>query len=74
MKIKITKGADGFVADPLEFPGSPPVGRGQTLGEALGDFLIFYRDRLGIEIEVDSSIDEPERQRMTDAMKVWDLY
>ncbi|MCM3609584.1 hypothetical protein M4D49_29415 [Cupriavidus pauculus] len=40
MKIKISKGpSGGFVVDPVELPGSPPVGRGDSVTEAMGNFV-----------------------------------
>lgn len=53
----------GFVVDPVDEPGSPPVGRGRTMHEAYGSFLIAYQKRLGLEIEVDPSAEAAEQQR-----------
>lgn len=63
VKIKISKTEDGFVADPVSEPGSPPVGRGGTITEALGDFLIHYQAQLGLIIDIDSSALDAENAR-----------
>ncbi|MFM0616203.1 hypothetical protein PQR37_19240 [Paraburkholderia nemoris] len=64
MKIKISKRGTRFEVDPVEMPGSPPVGKGDSMAEALAEFLFFYQARLGIEIEVDPSVGEAEQQRL----------
>ncbi|MBN3729426.1 hypothetical protein [Burkholderia sp. Tr-20390] len=78
MKIKISKRGTRYEVDPIEMPGSPPIGKGESVAEALAEFLIFYRKRLGIEIEVDPSVDGEERKRFVEAAavaeRVWDLY
>lgn len=70
MKIKISKDrySSGFVADPVDEPGSPPVGRGTTITEALGDFLVHYQAELGVEIEVDESAVAAEQARREAAL------
>jgi len=56
MKIRISKGTTGgYVVDPVELPGTPPVGRGESVTEAMGNFVAHYHKQLGLEIEVDSS-------------------
>jgi hypothetical protein len=60
VKLKINKETAGtFVVDAVDLPGSPPVGRGRTVGEAMGNFLMVYQERLGIEIVVDTSVAPP---------------
>lgn len=48
------------------------------MADALAEFLIFYRARLGIEIEVDPSVSDAERQRLDEATataaRSWSLY
>jgi hypothetical protein len=63
MKVKISKRGDSFEADPVDFPGSPPVGRGGSIAEALGDFVIHYQNDLGLEIQVDTSAEQSELKR-----------
>lgn len=56
MKVVIRERSKGWLeVDPVEFPGSPAVGRGSTIEEALGNFLICYQKELGLEITVDES-------------------
>lgn len=78
MKLQISKRGTRFEVDPVEMPGSPPVGKGESVAEALGDFLIFYQARLGIEIEVDPSVGQAEQQRVNEAIataaRSWALY
>lgn len=63
MKIRISKQGDSFVADPVDKPGMPAVGRGATIAEALGDFLIHYQKDLGLQIELDESAERAEAAR-----------
>lgn len=64
MKIVLRKhGPRSFEVDPVEKPGSPAVGRGRTMLEALGNFLICYQKELGLNIVVDESAQASERQR-----------
>ena len=44
MKIKLEKDADGYRADCLDLPGSPPVGRGSTEVEAMANltFILLF--------------------------------
>jgi hypothetical protein len=63
VKIKISKSYGFIEVDPVDLPGSPPVGRGRTIPEALGDFLIHYQNQLGLQIEVDESAREAELAR-----------
>jgi hypothetical protein len=55
----------GFLVDDPSVPGSPPVGRGASAQEALGDWVFHNRDRVGVEFVVDASAqaDEMERRR-----------
>jgi hypothetical protein len=39
-KLTISTEGRGFVCDDKSRPGSPPVGRGRTFKEAIGDFII----------------------------------
>lgn len=65
MKIVMRKrvGSTTFEVDPIEKPGMPKVGRGRTMKEALGDFLINYQDELGIKLELDTSAQRTEQRR-----------
>ncbi|ODP35137.1 hypothetical protein [Pandoraea sp. ISTKB] len=78
MKVKISKRGAHFEVDPVDMPGSPLVGKGESVAEALAEFMIFYQARLGIEIEVDASVGDAEHQRINektaDAARGWALY
>lgn len=64
MKLIIKRVGDFMLeVDDPSLPGSPPVGRGESIYEALGQWLHFHRERLGIEIEVDASATEFEDAR-----------
>lgn len=68
MKVKVSKRGNRFEADPVELPGSPPVGKGDSIMEALGDFLHQYRAELGVEIELDGSARDAEQERRDAAL------
>lgn len=64
MKVVLKKiGRSSFEADPVDRPGSPSVGRGRTMLEAYGNFLIQYQHELGLRIVVDSSAWDAEERR-----------
>ncbi|WP_199031399.1 hypothetical protein [Ralstonia sp. ASV6] len=67
MKIKISKEAGGYVVDPVDLPGIPPVGRGKTVSEAMGDFLAHYHVQMGLEIELDLTAAEAGVQAQLEA-------
>ena len=50
MKLTITKSESGkyFVVEDLSLPGSPALGRGRTMKEAMGDWLINNQREMGI--------------------------
>lgn len=68
MKVLVRKRGDRFEADPVELPGSPPVGRGGSIEEALGKLLICYQHDLGVEIEVDDTAKADEQRRRVEAL------
>lgn len=55
MKLRIAKEGDIFVVDEPSVPGTPPVGRGRSITEAMGQWLRINHVRLGIDFEVDPS-------------------
>jgi hypothetical protein len=64
MKIVLKKnGPNSFEVDPVDKPGSPAVGRGKTMLEAFGNFLICYQEELGLNIVVDASARATEMAR-----------
>jgi hypothetical protein len=69
MKIVIrSHGKNSIEVDPVEKPGACAVGRGKTIEEALGNFLICYQKELGLEITVDESAQKAENKRRRDAL------
>ena len=69
MRVVLSKQGDSFLVDPVDKPGSPRVGRGRTMLEAYGNFLIQYQDELGLLIEVDPSGQAAEDRRRSKARK-----
>jgi hypothetical protein len=68
VKVVIRKCGKSLEADPVERSGSPAVGRGDTIEECLGNFLIAYQHELGLEIIVDPSAKRAEEKRRRDAL------
>lgn len=69
MKIVIRERSKGSLeVDPVELPGACAVGRGKTIEEALGNFLICYQKKLGLDIIVDESAQKAEKKRRKDAL------
>jgi hypothetical protein len=69
MKVVIKSHGKGQIeVDPVELAGSPTVGRGKTIEEALGNFLISYQKELGLDITVDESAQKAENKRRRDAL------
>lgn len=63
-RIVIDKEEDGrFVVDEPSRPGSPPVGRGRTMEEALGNWLITNQYGLDIVIDVTEAVEPTEQAR-----------
>lgn len=64
MKLTLSKRESGeFEVDDRSLPGSPPVGHGRTMMEAIGSFFHSNQTRLGIEFEVDDSAWQTELRR-----------
>lgn len=70
MKIYIKNhGRCLFEVGPKDACGSYTVGRGRTLKEALGDFLLVYQREFGIkEIDVEQSAQPAENARRNRAL------
>lgn len=68
MRVVIKAEGERFVVDPVDKSGSPAVGRGASMVEALGDFVICYQTELGLDIVVDESAQAAENQRREDAL------
>lgn len=69
LKVEIRKEGGGFVADPVQLPGSPNVGRGRTMMEAFGSFLQGHQERLGVEILIHPTAKASEQRRRQRAMR-----
>lgn len=67
--ITVEKIGDVFVMDDKSRPGVPPVGRGKSLKEALGDYVINNQDALGIKFEIMESASVAESARREEALK-----
>ncbi len=55
--LRISKQEDDgqFLVDDPSIHGSPPVGRGRTMLEAIGSYFHHNQDRLGLSFEVHES-------------------
>jgi hypothetical protein len=62
-KLKIAKEGDQFVVDEPAAPGLPYVGRGRTMLQAVGNWLINNQNNVGVEFEVDRSAQPAEDRR-----------
>jgi hypothetical protein len=63
MKLRISKEDGRFMVNDPELPGSPYVGRGRTMLEAIGGFFHAHQTRLGIDFEVDDTAVPAEMRR-----------
>lgn len=63
MRIVVKREFEEFVANPIDLPGSPPVGKGANIQEALGNFMIHYQEQLGIKIQIDETAEQAEIDR-----------
>jgi hypothetical protein len=63
MKLKISKDGAQFVVDDPTVPGSPVVGRGRTMKEAIGDYFHGNQTKLGLSFDVDETAHPAEMRR-----------
>jgi len=63
LDVEISKEYGRFMVARKGAPGSPAVGRGRTMKEALGDFLIHYQDLLGINLTLSEEVVPTEMRR-----------
>jgi hypothetical protein len=63
MKLTISKEDALFIVDDPTRPGSPRVGWGRTIKEAIGDFFHGNQTALGIEFEVHGTAQAAEMRR-----------
>lgn len=52
-----------FSAEEMRHPGMPPVGRGETIDAALGDWLRHYACEVGVILRIDESAEPFEMTR-----------
>ena len=57
------EGKKRFLVDDKSLPGSPPVGRGKNMKEAIGDWVFHNRSRLEVDFVVDKSALKAEMKR-----------
>lgn len=69
MRLTISKEGDHFLVDDRTKTGSPPVGRGRTMMEAVGCWLHHNRGEVGIEFDVDPSAMPTEHRRRAREMR-----
>jgi len=55
MKLRISKEEDHFLVDDPTIPGSPPVGRGKTILEAIGSYFHNNQTNLGLSFDLHES-------------------
>jgi len=63
MKLTISKTGRQYTVDDKSRPGSPPVGRGRTMFEAIGDYVYANQSELDITFDVDESARPAEMRR-----------
>jgi hypothetical protein len=56
-------GSKFFYVEDLSLPGSPPMGRGRTMKEAIGDWLFYNRKEVDVEFAVDDTARPAEMRR-----------
>jgi len=62
-RLRISTEGDQFMVDDPSLTGSPPVGRGKTMIEAIGSFVHNNQDRFGFVFDVDPSAEHAEEER-----------
>jgi len=63
MTLTISKRYCKFEVDDLSRPGTPAVGRGRTMKEAIGDYFHANQLELGIKFDVEESARSAEKRR-----------
>jgi hypothetical protein len=63
MTLTISKEGKRFVVDDTSRPGTPAVGRGRTMKEAIGDYFHANQLILGVTFDVDESARDAELRR-----------
>jgi hypothetical protein len=63
MVLTISKQGKYFMVDDRSKPGSPLVGYGRSIKEAIGDYALNHQHELGIKFDVDDSALPAEQRR-----------
>ena len=64
MKLKISKeNKNTFLVENPALSGSPYVGRGRTMVEAIGNYFIVYQKEFGVEFELTDEVQKTENNR-----------
>lgn len=69
MILHITKEYGKFVVDESDAPGSPPVGRGRTIMEAIGNYFHNNQSKLCISFVVEQQAVPAEMRRRNRELK-----
>jgi hypothetical protein len=70
MRIQIKKYSGGFSVDPIDRPGSPAMGVGNTMDAAIASFFRIYQKELGVtEIILDADAQRTELARRKRELK-----
>jgi len=69
-KLTISMEGKKFLVDDLSRPGSPPVGKGRTINEAIGEYVVHNLEALGIELEIDLSTPSHSLQKWAEYFPV----
>lgn len=67
--LTIEKVGSQFTVDEKARPGSPPVGRGRTMLEALGDYVLNNQEHLDVHLEVAETAQAAENRRRARELK-----
>lgn len=63
IRLRISKEGQKFLVDDPSRTGTPPVGRGDTMMEAIGNWLHHNRERCNVDFDVDPSALPAETRR-----------
>ena len=67
--LTVHKSAGFFVCDDTSRPGSPPIGSGRTLNDAIATWVINNQVHLGIEFDTTAVQKTIQRRRATELRK-----
>jgi predicted ATP-grasp superfamily ATP-dependent carboligase len=61
--LTITKQDKNFIVDDTSRPGTPYIGRGRTMIEAIGDYFVQNQHLLDLRFELDPQVQSTEKRR-----------